>query len=240
MTDTTFRPPSDFDELVESVLAEIRLAEEPAAVLLIGSVSRATSVPGSDLDLLLIHRETPKRRFEHETVLGKRVELHHNTLKGLEEKLSVRPELAWGLLDARGLLDPEGVAKDVRSVAAAILDNFVPDLASSGRVAYWLETASEKALASESAGDLARAALIAHTSTYKLLEAIWLVNGLPCPSSSALLAFRPWLDRVPQEFDSHLETLLLGQAAARVESFVRLSTWAVEELALPASGENAV
>jgi hypothetical protein len=217
----------------------LRREPDVVAALLQGSVARGDAHPGSDLDLLVVLADDGPPAFRHALVEGVRVEQHRASMPALTARLKRRPGLAHGIVEARCLFDRAGVVDALRDHATSVLASHVPDPGERARLAYWLRTAAEKVEAAREGGDWFRASLVATTTTWPLIEALWAVNGSPAPTVGSVPMHLARLPRQPAGCRDTFARLLLGDAPERTAAFVELARWAAAALdAAPGDGPD--
>lgn len=217
------------------------LRQEPdvVAALLQGSVARGDAHPGSDLDLLVVLAGDGAPTFRHALIEGVRVEQHRASVPALTARLDRRPGLAHGIVEAHCLFDRAGVVTALRDHAKGALASYVPDPGERARLAYWLRTAAEKVEAAHEGGDWFRAALVATTTAWPLIEALWAVNSSPAPPVGSVPMHLARLPRQPAGCRDTFGRLLLGDAPERAAAFVELARWAAAALdAAPEDGPD--
>jgi predicted nucleotidyltransferase len=222
--------------LIESALERLRSDDDVIGVLLQGSVARGDAHPGSDLDLFVLLRPGASRPFAAETVDGILVETHFADAAGTRERMERAPRLAYGFLRGRVLSDPEGEVDRLINHAAAVLAAYRPRDDKVRGVAHWLRSARVKIAAALDAGDARRAAFVAGTTTWKILEGLWAVNVRPVPPSGAVFAEMPALGRVPVDWNLIFDRLLLADAEARGRAAIEVIDWILPRLPVSPSG----
>ena len=94
-------------------------------------------------------------------------------------------------------------------------------------IGYWLQSADIKVRAALEAGDELKAAFIAGTTAWKILEGVWAVNDRPMPPSGGVSAHLADLSSRPPPAADWFARLFLGDTSARIETALDLIGWLV-------------
>lgn len=216
--------------LAEAAVGRWSADDDVIGVLLQGSVARGDAHPGSDLDLFVLLRPGASRPFAAETVDGILVETHFADAAGARERMERAPMLAYGFVRGRVLFDPTGEVDRLMNHAAGVLAAYRPREDEVRGVAHWLRSARMKIAAALEAGDARRAAFVAGTTTWKILEGLWAVNARPVPPSGAVFAELPALDRGPADWNLVFDRLLLANAEERGRAAIEAIDWILPRL----------
>ena len=87
----------------------------------------------------------------------------------------------------------------------------------------WLQSADIKVRAALEAGDGLKAAFIAGTAAWEILEGVWAVNDRPMPSSSGVSAHLADLSSRPPLVADWFARLFLGDTPTGVETILELT-----------------
>ena len=217
--------------LLCEVLERTRDDPEVLGVLLKGSVARGDAYPGSDLDVqILLRRRGCNRAFRSEVREGIVVECSFSDPDQARDKLARKPMWVYAYLDGRILYDPEGGLAALVALAHARFEGYCASATEKTRLAYWLESARQKIGAAMDAGDVVKAAYVASTTSWPILEALWAANDKPVPSCGSVWAHVGDLDRGPPGVEALLRRLFAGETADRVQAAVEIVDWAVPAL----------
>ena len=201
------------------------VAEGVHGVLLCGSVARGTASPASDLDLQLSWPEA--RPFTVSESQGVLIERHGRTL-AQESELIERADLhlyAW--TEGRILHDPGGELARLQARAQTMLADYRTPEWEARALRHWLVSSLSK-LDSLQGG--LQAAFLVQTTLWKLAEGLCAVNNRPSPPFTLMWEMLPTLPEQPHHW---LNTVLLGQAEDRLNTFRRVAVWLVERLDSP-------
>jgi predicted nucleotidyltransferase len=217
--------------LLCEVLARAGDDPEVLGVLLKGSVARGDAYPGSDLDVqILLRQGSRSRAFLSEVREGTVVESSFADPEEARAKLARQPMWVYAYLDGHILYDPEGRLASLVALARARFEGYRAPAEERRRLAYWLQSARVKIVAAMEAGDVVKAAYVASTTSWPILEAIWAANDMPVPPSGAVWAHVGDLDKGPPEVEALLRRLFAGETADRVQAALEVVDWAVPAL----------
>jgi hypothetical protein len=218
------------ERLIRDALTEAEGDPEVAGVMLQGSLARGDGYPGSDLDLFVLLRDGCRRPFRAEERSGILVEWHYADFEKAAAKVRANPMLSYGYLDARVLRDDTGRLADLARVAGEVLAAYRTSPEERAGILHWLRSSRVKMAAAADAGDTLKAAFVASTTSWKILEGVWAVNDLPMPPSGTVLARRGDLERVPDGWESLFVRLFLGtDAADRVAAAREAIDWVLAQ-----------
>ena len=216
--------------LLEAILDRARHDREVTGVLLFGSVARGDAYPGSDLDVFLLLRDGCYRAFLPEVKNGILVEIHHADLNRARSTIEQRPMRAYAFLEGRILYDPGARLGELVRLAATRLETYrLPDKERAG-ILHWLKSVRIKVAAARDAGDLLRAAYVASTSSWKILEGLWAANERPIPANAAVWTHLQDLPVAPQDLEPTLQRFFAGDAPERVEAALAIVDWVIPML----------
>ena len=196
------------------------------AVLVAGSWARGEALPGSDLDLYAILADGEPATFAAVEEDGIFVERTGMDGARARAKIATNP-MSWAtFLDGVALVD-DGVVASLRGAAEEARGAWRPDPDDVRGCAHWLRSAVVKVEACLAAGEEARAAFAAQSTTFELARGIFLVNGRPIMAAGAV-----WgeLGRLASRPDGLEEILLGADVTTRCEAFVRAARWTIARL----------
>jgi predicted nucleotidyltransferase len=216
--------------LLKAILDQAQHDGEVTGVLLFGSVARGDAYPGSDLDVFLLLRDGCYRAFLPEVKSGILVEIHHADFDRARSEIEHKPMRAYAFLDGRILYDPDARLGELIQLAGAQLEAYcVPDKERAS-ILYWLRSVRIKVAAARDAGDLLRAAYVASTSSWKILEGLWAANERPIPANAAVWTHLKDLPAAPQDLEPTLQRFFAGAAPERVEAAIAIVDWVIPRL----------
>ena len=199
------------EDLIRHACERASADPEVIGILLQGSCARGDGYPESDLDLFVLLRAGCCRPFHAEEKLGVLVETHYADLDRTTAKIRANPMLTYGFVDGRVLRDDEGGLAILARIASEVIAAYRMPVAERDGIFHWLRSANVKMAAARSAGDTLKAAFVAATTSWKMLEGIWAINDLPMPPSGTVLSRRGDLTRVPDDWDALFERLFTGR-----------------------------
>ncbi len=201
---------------------------EVRAVLVAGSFARGDALPGSDLDLYLILADGEPKRFVAYEEAGLLVERTGWDEAEARRRIAVN-SMAWATFGEAFPLRDDGVLAGFRGAAEAAAHAWRPDPAEVAACAHWLRSAAGKVEAALGAGDDARAAFAAATSTYELARGLFFANGRPAPAAGAVWRALQTLAERPD--DAALDALLLAPGVGdRCAAFAAAARWTLARL----------
>jgi hypothetical protein len=214
-------------------LADLGLPEA-TTLILHGSYARGDFTAHSDIDLHVIEpvQLAALPSFKVAEIHGYRVELHCTTEAAVYEMLRQRPAWAHSWLRAEYLCgDPQVTARLIH-VAQQVLATYQTPPAEIRETAHWLASAVQKMADARSTGDLPYAGYLVVTNTWELLCGLWQVNGWPIPASKLTFLLTPTLPHLPPDFARDFAQLCGGDGVARVDAYLRIGHWVIEQLSL--------
>jgi predicted nucleotidyltransferase len=226
-------------ELLQEILDRARCDADIAGILLKGSVARGDAYPGSDLDVQVLLRDGCSRPFQAEFRRGILVERSYADDALAQSRLKKDPAWVYAYLDGRILYDPEGRLARLVQAAQTRFERYHAPAATRDEISYWLQSARIKMVAALDAGDTFRAAYVAATTSWKILEGIWAANEKPVPPCGAVWAHVGDLNRGPSDVTDRLRLLFGGDTRERAGAALDLIAWTVRELGTSGLDERA-
>jgi len=190
-----------------------------------GSVAHGTAMPDSDLDILILGTD---EKFIAKTIDGILVEYIYTTPQKALQKLTDSDMELYHYLGSRIVYDKDGELENLMSFAAAKYSNFVVSQKTKTQISHWLLSVKLKLLAAFAANDAVKINFLTATNSWKIIEALWAVNGKPVPPSGSVLRFIGELSIVP--FDDWFARLFTGDDAAKANDMLRMIDWALLKL----------
>lgn len=231
--------------LIRSTVDQLRADPRVLGVLLVGSWARGDALRGSDVDLEVLVRERPPVPFELRTgeppggegaepqrreAIPPTVEIAYLDPETWRERLRGNAMSLYSFLDGRVLFERDGALSELSHLARERWRAFRWPEEKVAATRQWLESACVKVRAAQEEGDRLRAALILSTTHWAILEALWMVNGLPMPPVGGVMAHLDDLKVTPAEFRTDVRVLLLGEHYERLVAGLRIMDWTIEEL----------
>lgn len=171
--------------LLRGAIEEARGDKDVIGLLLTGSVARGDALPGADLDLVLVLAEGRERPFVREWMDGILVERTYVSVHSARVQLGTRPMSIYGHLDGRILYDPQQALSGLRRRARSRLEAYETPKEHRAEVAFLLRCSRDKMRVALGGGDLLKAAYVAGTSSWQIMEGLWAANDLPMPPNSS-------------------------------------------------------
>lgn len=221
--------PDGYEQLLLEVVAEAREDDEIIGVLLTGSMARGDALPGTDIDLRFILDDGASRAFDSRLRDGILVERGFADVATAQAALDENPMNVYAYLDGRILRDPSGALASLKQQAQKRFDEFEISAEERTRTAFLLGCSRDKILVAVNGGDLLRAAFVAGTTSWGIMEGLWAANNRPLPPNSSI---RPHLGDLPGPADvkAKYERLFLGATPERVQVTLELLDWIVDRL----------
>ena len=215
--------------IIREILNEVERDDEVLGALIMGSVARGDATSQSDLDLMLLMESGCGREFESCMRRDILVEFHRPDFEQAKKKLETNPMWVYGYLDGRVLYDVEGMMGGLVSLAHDRYQGYEVRVEELLENSYWLKSARTKMMAAKSAGDDLKASFAASTTSWKIIEARWALNGWPVPPSGAVLPHLSDLSTTPSDFRSKIDRLFLGDSSGRVIAAIEMIDWIVAD-----------
>ncbi|MFC3769083.1 nucleotidyltransferase domain-containing protein [Paenibacillus sp. GCM10012303] len=172
-------------EMLEAAVADA----DVSGLMVSGSVARGDAAEGSDLDLYVLLKKGCSRDFYTGNHSGILLEIKYADFDKALDKLNRNSMEMYNYLDGHILYDPEGLVQKLSVIATENYNGYRSSRKDKKETAHWLLSAKTKMEAAAGAGDSLKASFVASTTSYKILEAFWLVNHKPMPPSGGVLAY---------------------------------------------------
>lgn len=193
------------------------------AALVTGSVARGDAGPKSDIDIIIVTNGRSSfeefRRWQHV------IEVKRNTVDGFLNGIRENPMNAYQFLDAVPLFEKLPIAERLRKAARRAIFRFRTRRNSdSEHVARWLRSVHRKLGNWTSPQDDELLAFMASTVVWKIVEGLYLLNGLPVPPTTTALRQLRTLKVRPKSFSRLWGMALTGTPSERVSATSRLAS----------------
>lgn len=215
---------------VEPLLPELIADPNTMGILLNGSYAYGDAYPGSDVDLMVFLTPGESKPFETREMEGVTVEIHWRDLGKASMRLIERPMEVYRYLDGEILHDPDGQVAHLVRTASERYENYRVSDEEKFTLIYWLQSVEQKIWLAKNAGDLPKAAFVASTSSWRILEGLWAANHRPMPPSSLAWQHLKRLPRVPEHYNALIDHLFMGGPKERVEAALELIDWTLSQL----------
>jgi hypothetical protein len=224
-----YMKPNIHQTLLQEIIDEASQQPDIIGILLTGSVARGDALPGSDLDLRFLLTPGSSRPFSTEWRQGILVERGYADISKARRKLESNPMEIYGYLDGHILFDPQGVLADLREQARQRFAAYrVPD-DERREIAHWLLSSRIKLTAALAARDTLKAAYLASTVSWQLLQGLWAANEKPVPPNGSVWVHLKDLSRGPQDVEEQLKQFLLDEPLSRAQIAINLINWILEQ-----------
>jgi predicted nucleotidyltransferase len=219
--------------IVMQELERLQADAEVMGLLLAGSVARGDAAPSSDVDLCVLLRKGCSRSFEAETISGILVERKYADLTSSIKRIKSNPMEVYAYLDGRILFDLECGLIRLTAFARKRLEGYRMPEEERRAISHWLRSAAIKIAAAQEAGNDLKAAFVATSTAWKVLEGIWAVNDKPMPPSGCVISHLKDLNFPTTSDPSWFMRLLQGETPTRVTTTLALINELVPRLSEP-------
>ncbi len=199
-------------------------------LLLTGSLARGDALPGTDLDFVVLLAEGCSRPFRRELDGGVLVERTYIDARSARGQLHARPMRVYGYLDGRILYEPKNALERLRSYARGRFEAYKTPPAHRDETAFLLRCSRDKMRVALGGGDLLKAAHVAGTSSWQIIEGLWAANDLPVPPNSSVRPHLRDLFKGPPDVEGSYRDLFLGDASQRVQVALKMIDWILIQL----------
>ena len=220
-----------YDALLHDLVEEARRDDDIVGVLLTGSLARGDALPGTDVDLRYILTAGSNRPFRSELRDGVLVEQGYADVASAEAKLTTHPMNGYAYLDGRILHDPQGALAGLKRQAEQRFEAYQVSDAERSTIAFLLQCSRDKIAVAMSGGDLLKAAFVAGTSSWSIMEGLWAANNRPLPPNSSIRPHLGDLSVGPPDIGVRYRQLFLAGARERVRTALDLIDWILGRLA---------
>jgi len=190
----------------------------------------STTGRGCRTNLRIILTDGLSRPFCSEWREGVHVERAYSDESKARQDLQTAPMNVYTYLDGRILHDPGGCLVRLSREAQERFEGYRCPERERARLAYWLASAQEKLNGALVAGDMLKAAYVASTTTWPIMEGLWAASDRPTPPNSSVRPHLGDLRAGPPDVSTRYETLFLGDAQERVQTAIEIISWIVGRL----------
>ncbi|GHO76780.1 DNA polymerase subunit beta [Ktedonobacter sp. SOSP1-85] len=214
-----------YQTLLQEIIEEASGQEEIIGILLTGSVARGDALPGADLDLRFILTPGARRAFHRGLRQGVLVEQEYADAAGTQYKLETNPMEVYAYLDGCILFDPQGILALLKEQAQRRFETYRISEQEREKITSWLEAARFKIRVAERGGHLLKAAFVAGTVSWQVIEGLWAANNRPLPPNGSIWAHLEDLSQGPPDVEERLKQFFCGETKQRVEVALELLDW---------------
>lgn len=219
-----------YEGILRSTIETAKRDDDIAGVFLMGSLARGDALPGTDLDLLFILADGRSRPFRREVREGVLVECDHLDVPSARLELATQPMKVYGYVDGRILYDPRAALERLKEDARRRLAEYATPAEQRERIAFLLRCSRDKMTVAMDGGDLLKAAFVAGTSSWQIMEGLWAANDLPVPPNSSVRPHLHDLTRGPDGVEASFRDLFLAEPRLRVRTALQLIDWILLQL----------
>ncbi|GHO65235.1 DNA polymerase subunit beta [Ktedonobacter sp. SOSP1-52] len=214
-----------YQTLLQEIIEEASGQEEIIGILLTGSVARGDALPGADLDLRFILTPGARREFHRGLRQGVLVEQGYADAAGAQYKLETNPMEVYAYLDGRIFFDPQGILARLKEQAQRRFETYRISEQEREKITSWLEAARFKIRVAERGGHLLKAAFVAGTVSWQVIEGLWAANNRPLPPNGSIWAHLEDLSQGPPDAEELLKQFFCGETKQRVQVALELLDW---------------
>jgi hypothetical protein len=222
--------PALYEELLHAIVAEARADGEIIGILLTGSLARGDALPGTDIDLRFILIDGASRPFDRRFRDGVLVERTYCDAKTERAKFDTHPMNIYAHLDGRILHDPQTALTSLKQQAQQRFDNYQISAQERDNTAFLLGCSRDKIRVALAGGDMLKAAFVAGTTSWMLMEGLWAANNRPLPPNSSVRPHLCDLTLGPPDIQTKYRQLFLGETPQRVQTALDLLDWIIDQL----------
>lgn len=222
--------PALYEDLLGQLVSGAREDTEIIGVQLTGSLARGDALPGTGVDLRFILADGVDRPFDRRAVDGVLVERGYADVKTEQAKLNTNPMNVYAYLDGRILYDPEGVLVFLRERAQLRFDEYVVSQPERANIAFLLGCSRDKIRVAMDGGDVLKAAFVAGTSSWGIMEGLWAANSRPLPPNSSVRPHLKDLTVGPPDIEAKYRQLFMAETEERIRVALDLLDWIIAQL----------
>lgn len=223
--DLSFIQSEKHRNIIQMLLASLAGDSEVIGLMLTGSHARGDAHSSSDIDLVVLLQDGHSRQFEASIVDEILVELKYADRYKALSKLEANPMEPYQYMDGKILFDKYKVLESLRDEAIKAFNNYKVSMKERKAIYHWLKTAKIKILAAIESNDELKAIFVTSTTSYKILEGLWIVCGKPVPPTGSVLPHAEDLkDEVPN-IREWIKELFLGTIDVRMRTAIEMIDW---------------
>lgn len=215
-------------KIIADLAEKFNQDESVIAFLATGSVARGEASESSDIDLIVIAKETKESPDQY--IDGLLVEVKVKTVEDYIQKMTDKPMNVYMWLDAKVIFDKQNVSEIVINRAREIYENFVPSQESIDGTKKWLESALGKIKAAQEKKDDLSQGYNVSNILWIIMQGFYYLNSKPLPPSTTAYRRIKELGNLPQGFESKWEDMLIGNLTARTNATTELINYLTAEL----------
>ncbi|MCI0764919.1 nucleotidyltransferase domain-containing protein [Bacillus sp. TL12] len=217
-------------KLVRTILNDSMAKDEIIGLMLIGSVARGDAYPDSDLDLYFLLENGYNKKFHSEIKGNILIEYKYADFNQVQLNFDKNPMELYSFLDGKILFDNKGFLKQLMGIAQQKYNAYYISENKIKGISHWLNSSLIKINAALKVNDVLKASYILNTSTWVMLEGIWVINNKPIPPSGSVLVHIKELSNKPTHLDDLLNKVFLGSTTERIHSAILIIEWVLFNL----------
>lgn len=198
------------------------------AFLLTGSVAREEASESSDLDIILITKES--RETADQYIDGILVEIKSKTSVDYIQKMVDKPMNVYMWLDAEVIFDKQNISEKVISKAKEIYENFTPNKSDVKGTVKWLESVKGKISSAQERNDKLAIGFNVSNVLWIIIQGFYFLNSKPLPPSTTAFRNISKLEKLPENFNEIWETILTSNLKERTSATMFLINYLINNL----------
>lgn len=202
-------------EILKNMIPELRADNSITAAMLMGSVAMGTEYPTSDLNLFLLGS---KNKIHTDLIDDIFVEYFYHTQETAQSKLDKNATEVYQYLGSKIIYDLDGRLIKLMRCAMNKYKNYKSSEKDKAEIRHWLFSTKIKIDAAISSNNDLKADYVTTISSWKCVEAIFIINDIPLPPMSRVIRELSNLRQVPgndwfvklfgKNIDKRTETIL--------------------------------
>jgi len=206
-------------DILEKLVDEFKKDETILGVLLMGSVADGSASDMSDLDILIL---CDKDKFEAEFIDDVLVECLYMKYETALYKLNNKVLEVYHYINSKIIYGDKHL-RELMAIAEGQYNSYKATIEEKKEIRHWLLNTRIKLQSAINRDESVVMNYITSTNSWKLIEAIWIVNNKPMPPSSSVIKFLLELKIVPEE--KWFETLFSGSDLEKAQRMMFCINW---------------
>lgn len=210
------------EEILKNIIPELRADTTVSAVMLMGSVAAGCEYATSDIDLFLLGN---KNKFQTVSVDGILVEYLYITYETAKARLDRTGMEVYHYLGSKIIYDLDGRLLKLIRDAMNKYNNYRISEKDRVELKHYLYMIKMKIDASINQGESLKTEFLTATVSWKIIEAVFFVNEIPLPPTSAIMKELRKLKNIPEK--EWFDNLFSKDTQVRLNTILTIIDWAV-------------
>lgn len=181
-------------EILKQIVPQLRADTSITAVMLMGSVADGTEYPTSDLNLFLLGN---KNNFNTDLIDDIYVEYLYITQETAQSRLDKNGMEVYHYLGSKIIYDLDGRLIKLMRSAMNKYKNYKASEKDKADLRHWLYSTKIRINTAITNQNVLKADFVTTTSSWKIVEAIFMINDIPLPPTSRVLHELSNLRQIP-------------------------------------------